>query len=108
MDYVEQELGVPLHLQFAISRLAREKGPGVWGAGAPPTESAQRVNEVVPRSAFDSIPFYSLCRAIFLPLSGLAPEKVAQLFGIPVAEPPDSAGREKLLHDFVAKPIGLS
>ena len=90
-EYVNQELGVPFHLQFAISKLA-----------------AERMGEPVPKDALDSIPFYSLCRGLFLPLSGMVPERVAGLFGIATPEPPDSAGREKLLLEFVAKDVRLS
>lgn len=89
-EYVHQELGVPFHLQFTIAKLAEE-----------------RMGEPVPKEALDSIPFYSLCKGLFVPLSGLVPERVAGLFGLPSPEPPDTAGREKLLLEFVQKPVGL-
>ncbi len=90
IDYVESELGVPYHLVFAIKELVAEHG------------------EPLARNAFDSIPFFSLCKGLLLPLSGLAPERTAQLFGFQGEEAPDSHQREALLGAFVAKELGLS
>lgn len=92
-SYVEAELGLPLHLRFVIESLRKDSGAEV------------------PGDALDSLPFYSLCRGLFLPLSGLSPERVAQFFGIQVAPgecQPDSAAREQLLARFLSRPIGLS
>lgn len=84
----DQFIDLPRHLQFAVERKATEvKGP-------------------VPREAFDSIPFYSLCRGLFLPLSGLAPERIEKLFGLKVA--PFTESREVLVGKFLDKEIGLS
>lgn len=81
-------IDLPLHLQATIEALAAETtGP-------------------VPADAFTSIPFYSLCKGLFLPLSGLSPERIAQLFGIKVA--PFTEDRESLVKRFLAKDIGLS
>ncbi|MEW6366962.1 MAG: hypothetical protein AB1714_20225 [Acidobacteriota bacterium] len=88
-EYLEGNLGVPLHLAFVIERLAAERG-------AP-----------VAEGALDSIPFYSLCTGLFLPLSGMAPEKVAQLFGIIVPPPLDSQARENLIRRFLDRETGL-
>jgi DNA ligase 1 len=88
-DYVERVLGVPLHVRFAVRRLAAESG------------------EEVPASALDSIPFYSLCRGLFLPLSSMAPERAAQLFGIAVPPPPVGAARQALVTDFLHRDLGL-
>src|SRR5436305_14461976 len=88
-EYVEDVLGVPHHLQFVIEKRRAED------------------EEEVPRDALDSIPFHSLCVGLFLPLSGLMPERVAAMFGILVPEPPDAAAREALLRGFVAKELGL-
>src|SRR5262249_55711996 len=67
-----QFVDLPLHLQFTIEQLAHGKlGP------------------LSPR-VLDSISFYSLCRGLFLPLSGLSGERVGQIFGIvwqPSGEP---------------------
>ena len=41
-----------------------------------------------------SIPFYSLCRGLFLPLSGMSIDKAGTLFGVVTDAPPDTAGRE--------------
>ena len=83
------ELGVPEHLQFLISQLIADEGS-------------------LPADALDSIPFYSLCRGLFLPLSMLDPGRVAQLFGLQVEPPPDSAAREVLLKDLLNRDIGLT
>ncbi len=53
-----------------------------------------------------SIPFYSLCTGLLLPLSGMAPEKAHWLFGIPHSQL-DAAGREALLQTFLSKDVGL-
>lgn len=89
-DFVERAFGMPLHLRFAVERLAADE------------------HGDAPVSALDSIPFYSLCRGLFLPLSAMAPERAAQLFGIRVEAPPDTAGREALLLRFFEKEVGLS
>lgn len=88
-EYVERALGLPLHLRFAIEKLGAER-------------------EDLPANALDSLPFYSLCRGLFLPLSGMASEKAAQIFGIKIDPPPDTAGREALLLRFFEKDTGLS
>jgi DNA ligase-1 len=89
-EYLENTIGLPLHLRVVIQGLATEHG------GA------------VPGGALDSIPFYSLCKGLFLPLSGLQPEKTAYLFGLATEAPPDAATREKLLQRFLQQEIGLS
>jgi DNA ligase-1 len=88
-EYLERAFGLPLHLRFAVEKLSDER-------------------ETVPAEILDSIPFYSLCKAVFLPLSGLAPDRAAQLFGLRVDPPPDTALREALLRRFFEKDVGLS
>lgn len=88
-EYFERLLGMPLHLRFVLDKLGEEQGD-------------------IPREALDSIPFYSLCRGLFMPLSGLSVERAAQWFGLAIDPPPDSAGREALLRTFLEKPTGLS
>jgi DNA ligase-1 len=87
-DYVERVLGIPIHLRFAVERSMEE-------------------GHHVADDAFASIPFYSLCKGLFLPLSMLQPEAVAHYFGIQAPPPPDMAAREALLTTFLAKPVGL-
>ncbi|MGO8673490.1 MAG: hypothetical protein ACLQVD_19280 [Capsulimonadaceae bacterium] len=89
-EFVEDALGAPLHVAFVSEQLRRE-------LGAP-----------VPVDALDSIPFYSLCKGLFIPLSSLNKDRAAQLFGIITADPPDTAGRQTLISGFLAKEIGLS
>lgn len=88
-DAVDPGFRMPQHLQFLISRLSEDA-------------------DTLPVDALDSIPFYSLCRGLFLPLSMLDPERVAGIFGLQVNPPPDSAGRDVLLDEFVAKDVGLT
>lgn len=88
-EYIDAELHMPLHLQFAVEQLAAE-------------------DPRLPADAFDSIPFYSLCKGLFLPLSMLNPERAGFLFGLKIDPPPDSAAREKLLETFLAKEVGLT
>ncbi|MEZ6126476.1 MAG: hypothetical protein R3C49_25420 [Planctomycetaceae bacterium] len=85
----DAELGVPDHLQFLIRRLSAD--------GQHP-----------PADALDSIPFYSLCRGLFLPLSMLDPNRTAAIFGLKTAASPDSAGREALLKRFLDTSVGLT
>ena len=89
-EYIEQNLHLPAHLQFVIEQLTAESAADV------------------PADAFDSLPFYSLCKGLFLPLSYLTAERAAQIFGIRTNAPPDTAGREKLLAEFIAKDVGLT
>lgn len=83
------ELGVPDHLQFLISELIADEGR-------------------LPQDALDSIPFHSLCRGLFLPLSMLDPARVASLFGLQVDPPPDAAAREQLLQQLLDRDVGLT
>lgn len=85
--YLREVLGMPLHVQFVVAQL--------HAAGRSLAE-------------LDTIPFYSLCRAAFMPLMRMHPEKAAQLFGLAIEPPPDTAGRQALVQQFLDKPIGLS
>ncbi len=86
--YLEEVLGLPLHLSFVMRKLVEED----------------------PDASLDglaSIPFYSLCRGLFLPLSSLSVDRVAHLFGVAVEPPPNTQGREELLNRFVTSEVGL-
>ena len=89
-EWVETTYQMPPHLQFAITRLAEEAGGSL---------SADEL---------DSIPFYSLCRGLFLPLSMLSPERVQFLFGLSVDTPPDAAAKEEMLSGFLDRDVGLT
>lgn len=88
-EYLDRAFGLPYHLRFVVDKLADER-----------TAKGAR--------ALDSIPFYSLCRGIFLPLSSMSPEKAAQIFGLRIDPPPDTAAREALLARFFEKDVGLT
>lgn len=85
-ETVEELTGLPFHARRVTERAARE-GRSV---------------------SLDSIPFFSLCNAVLLPLSGLAPERVAKVFGFASPAPLNTVGREALLHAFLAKDTGLT
>ncbi|MEZ6132972.1 MAG: hypothetical protein R3C59_30240 [Planctomycetaceae bacterium] len=89
-EWVEATYRMPCHLQFAITMCAQES------------------NGKVAVDAFDSIPFYSLCRALFLPLSMLSRDRIAQVFGLQADAPPDVVGKEALLTEFLDKDTGLT
>jgi len=87
-DLLGRQVDLPFHLRFAIENIASEsQGP-------------------VSPDVFDSIPFYSLCKGLFLPLSGLTPQRVGQYFGI--AWLPTAEDNATLVRRFFAKEIGLS
>lgn len=86
--YLEDVLGLPVHLSFLLSELDERGEPGA--------------------GALASIPFYSLCRGLFLPLSALRPEKAAQLFGLQVEPPPDRESRLRLLEKLFSRHLGLT
>src|SRR5690606_2051822 len=89
--YLEDVLGLPLHVQFVVSQLAKQ-----------PPEEERSLDEL------NTIPFYSLCRGLFIPLMRMHPEKAAQLFRLEITPPPDTAGRAALVEKFLDKDIGLS
>ncbi len=88
-DYLEQAMGLPQHLREVVDAMGRDRGE-------------------VPAEALDSIPYYSLCRGLFLPLSSLTQAKAAELFGVVTDPPPDTKGREDLLVRFFSKGVGLT
>ncbi|MEM8962658.1 MAG: hypothetical protein AAGD38_14325 [Acidobacteriota bacterium] len=79
-------LGLPLHLDFLVKELEDDD-----------------VYETL-----SSIPFYSLCRGLLLPLSAMAPEKAAQIFGLVIEPPPATEAREAMLRHFLERDLGLS
>lgn len=90
-EFISDTLGLPLHLAAVVEHQVQEK------------QEAE-----TSTAAFASIPFYSLCRALFIPLSGMTPEKTAQIFGIKTSPAPNTEEREALLRDFLDKDVGLS
>ena len=90
-EYLETMLRMPYHLQAATMHLL---------------ESSD--DSDLSLDTFASIPFYSLCKGLFLPLSFMSPPRVAQLFGIQVDDPPDAAAKEAVILEFLEKDDGLS
>jgi DNA ligase-1 len=84
----ENDVGIPPHLRFVIQKLGERDGKSSV-------------------DSLDSIPFYSLCRGLFLPLSSLTPEKPQAVFGV---EQPrlNTEAREALVTKFFERPIGLT
>jgi len=89
-EWAESTFHMPFHLQFAI------------------TMCAQEADGRVAADAFDSIPFYSLCKGLFLPLSMLSRERIAHIFGLEADAPPDPAAKETLLTQFLDRNTGLT
>lgn len=86
--YLAEALGFPVHLELTVGALLQDD----------------------PDATLDllaSIPFFSLCKGLLLPLSGLAPERVAHIFGFQADDILDSAGREALLAKFFGAEVGL-
>lgn len=89
-SYLQDTLGLPLHLRYVIDALSAEG------------------SEPLAPTTLASIPFYSLCRGLFLPLSAMTPELVAQRFGLVVGAPPTGRERDELLETFLARELGLT
>jgi len=92
-DYLEDALALPRHITF-IQRARAARGED---------EGTGDVDE-----GLASLSFYSLCRGLFLPMSGLAKDRAATIFGLVTDEPLDVAGKEALIEKFLASEIGLS
>jgi len=82
-EYFSETIGLPTHLKFLAEELGSIK-------------------------QLTSIPFYSLCKGLFLPLTGMYQDKAASLFGVEIDPPLKKDAREKLLSDFLEKDLGLS
>ena len=85
LDHLEAAYGVPFHLSYVL---------GSGAAADAPTLA--------------SLPFYSLCRGLLVSLTGMMPEKAAQLFGLRIARPPAGDEREATYRRFLAGDNGLS
>jgi DNA ligase-1 len=88
-DYLADTLGLPYHLGFVAQQLAAD-------------DDEEHLDQLA------SLPFYSLCRGLFVPLSVMSPDKTASLFGVVTEPAPNTAGRQELLQAFLAKDCGLS
>lgn len=83
---------MPYHLQVAISHQAN----------ADPAAT-------IPVERFSSISFFSLCKGLFLPLSGLADERATEIFGFACRSKSiaSTAATAQLVETFLQKEIGL-
>ena len=90
-EYFETMLRLPYHLQQTTELMLAESGDVELGI-----------------DTFSSIPFYSLCKGLFLPLAFLSSQRVAQLFGIEADEPPTAQQKEELILSFLEKEDGLT
>ncbi|MEQ1824787.1 MAG: hypothetical protein ABL921_02545 [Pirellula sp.] len=84
---------MPFHLQIAISELAK----------------ADPLAEVGIEK-FSSISFFSLCKGLFLQLSGLADQRATEIFGFVCQSKSiaSTAANAELVKSFLSKEIGLS
>lgn len=84
---------MPFHLQVAISSLAKED----------PTAA-------IPIERFASISFFSLCKGLFLPLSGLTDQRATEIFGF-TCQSKSIASKQasaQLVETFLNTSVGLS
>ncbi|MBX2800803.1 MAG: hypothetical protein KTR31_24190 [Myxococcales bacterium] len=88
-SWLRDELNLPLHVAFAMQKLVAE-------------------NPEATLDDLSSIPFYSLCKGLLLPLTGMSVERAGAIFGVQTEPPPRAAEREELLQAFLAKDVGLS
>ena len=84
---------MPYHLQVAISSLAVED----------PLAK-------IPIERFSSISFFSLCKGLFLPLSGLADQRASEIFGFGCQSKSISSTQAsiQLVDTFLSTNVGLS
>ena len=56
-----------------------------------------------------SLPFFSLCYGLFLPLSGMTPQRIGELFRLDWPhEPPSREQRAQLISEFLEREVGLT
>lgn len=85
-EYAENVLRFPPHIRFIIGKFHQ--------------------NKIELGNTLQSFPFYSLCKGLLLPLSGMAPEKISQLFGLK-QNPLSREAKEELVNNFLEKDLGL-
>lgn len=61
-----------------------------------------------PADSLTSLPFFSLCKGFFLPLMGIAPDRLPGLFGLHPPQPLSPEKKVLLVEDFLEREIGLS
>jgi DNA ligase 1 len=86
-------LDLPYHLQVAVEHL-----------------SAKAEDGVVSIHRFESISFFSLCKGLLLPLSGLADTRATELFGFDCRgiSLSTTQARAELVESFFVKNVGLN
>jgi DNA ligase-1 len=83
---------MPYHLQVALN-----------------SQRNQDPQAVIPLERFSSISFFSLCKGLFLPLSGLADQRATELFGFSCQSKSTSSSTStpQLIEGFLKRDIGL-
>ncbi len=69
---------------------------------------ALEVAPVGPELSLESLPFYSLCRGLYLPLLGWDAERQRSVFGVVAPALADREARIALMNQFVVRENGLS
>lgn len=88
-SYLERVLGMSASVSFAVRSHLDEQ----------PEAAAD---------SMDSLPFYSLCKGFFLPLTGIAPERIPGLFGVNPNPPLTPEKKRALVEKLLDQPIGLT
>ena len=94
---LEREFGLPYHVAV-IAHAAAQSDAAIDEGVEPDDES----------TFLASLPFYSLCRGLLMPVAGMTPEKAAQLFGLQIPAPPALQDREALFQRFLEQDVGLT
>lgn len=71
-------------------------------------QSELRENPQAGPDALTSLPFFSLCKGFFLPLMGIAPDRLPGLFGLQPPQPLSPENRDALVETFLERELGLS
>ena len=84
---------MPYHLQVAISSIAKDD---------PAAD--------IPIERFSSISFFSLCKGLFLPLSGLADQRATEIFGFACQSKSIASvqASTQLVETFLKTEVGLT
>ena len=71
-------------------------------------QSELKDNPQAGTDALTSLPFFSLCKGFFLPLMGIAPDRLPGLFGLQPPQPLSTEKKDALVETFLDRELGLS